>query len=79
MASYQIKVFTFAACLIAMAVIVSAHNGHNHADSPSSMLRPGGRFPNGRDSGDSGALSPLAPFAALMVALVGFAFSFARI
>ncbi|KNA04547.1 hypothetical protein SOVF_198760 [Spinacia oleracea] len=70
MANSQMKVVVFVTCLIAMAVFVSAHDGHHHAEAPSPMMKKGG--------GDTGASSSLAPFSALMVGLVGFAFSFAR-
>uniref|UniRef100_A0A803MBV5 Uncharacterized protein n=1 Tax=Chenopodium quinoa TaxID=63459 RepID=A0A803MBV5_CHEQI len=80
MAKSQIKVAVFAACMVAMAVIVSAHEGHDHADGPMPMMKhggPGGDTPNGRD--DMGGSSSLAPFSALMVGLVAFVFSVARI
>lgn len=83
MANSQVKVLVLVACIIAMAVIVSAHDGHHHAEGPSPFMKnggPGGDSPNG-GRGDSGASSSfkLAPFSALMVGLVGFVFSVARI
>ncbi|XP_021747226.1 uncharacterized protein LOC110713072 [Chenopodium quinoa] len=57
-----------------------AHEGHDHADGPMPMMKhggPGGDTPNSRD--DMGGSSSLAPFSALMVGLVAFVFSIARI
>ncbi|KAL2937860.1 putative KHDC1-like protein [Bienertia sinuspersici] len=78
MANSNMKVLIFAASLIAMAIIVSAHDGHDHADGPSSKMGKGGR--DGPFRGDDrGVSSSLAPFSGLMVGLVGLVFSFARI
>ncbi|CAO2829197.1 unnamed protein product [Amaranthus hypochondriacus] len=68
MANSQLKFVVYVACLFAMAMIVSAHEGHHHAHAPSPMPK----------SGDKGGSTSLAPFSALVVALAGFVFSVAR-
>ncbi|KAL2939242.1 Disks large-associated protein 3 [Bienertia sinuspersici] len=90
MANSNMKVLIFAASLIAMAIIVSAHDGHDHADGPSSKMvivsaheghdhaEGPSSAKDGRD-GETGGSSSIAPVSGLMVGLVGLVFSFARI
>ena len=70
MANSQLKFVLYIACFFAMAMIVSAHEGHHHAHAPSPMPKSGG---------DKGASTSLAPFSALIVALAGLVFSVARL